>query len=97
MHAFTHAFVSRYSGRVAPCTGHRRALKAWALNGSCVLQVVAVPDDMEYHGRGPMLSARRIDLNLLWRRAEQIQQACAQVRCLLQAPKFYYQGITTNP
>lgn len=40
---------------------------------------------MEYHGRGPMLSARRIDLNLLWRRAEQILQACVQVRCLLRS------------
>ncbi|KAK9843671.1 hypothetical protein WJX81_001927 [Elliptochloris bilobata] len=39
-------------------------------------EVVAVPDEMEYHGRGPMLSARRIDLNLLWRRADQILQTC---------------------
>ena len=45
--------------------------------------MVAIPDDMEYHGRGPMLSARRIDLNMLWRRAEQILQVCVQVRCLL--------------
>ena len=45
--------------------------------------MVAIPDDMEYHGRGPMLSARRIDLNVLWRRAEQILQVCVQVRCLL--------------
>jgi hypothetical protein len=42
--------------------------------------VVAIPDELEYHGRGPLLSARRVDLNLLWRRADQILQASITAR-----------------
>ena len=49
--------------------------------------MVAIPDDMEYHGRGPMLSARRIDLNLLWRRAQQLLEASTQVHILPRGPK----------
>ena len=54
--------------------------------------MLAIPDDMEYHGRGPMLSARRIDLNLLWRRAEQIQRVCEQVRCNAAGPQALCEG-----
>ena len=39
-------------------------------------QVGRVPEGMEYEGLGPLLSARLVDLDLLWTRAEQIGEAC---------------------
>ena len=35
---------------------------------------------MEYYGRGPLLSAKAHDLDVLWERARQMQAACEQVR-----------------
>ena len=35
-----------------------------------------MPEGMEYEGLGPLLSARLVDLDLLWTRAEQIGEAC---------------------
>lgn len=35
---------------------------------------------MEYNGKGPLLSARAIDLDVLWKRAEQIKDVCVEVR-----------------
>ena len=43
-------------------------------------QVLGVPDDMEYYGRGPLLSAKAHDLDVLWARARQMQAACEQAR-----------------
>jgi hypothetical protein len=39
-------------------------------------QVGRVPDGVEYEGLGPLLSARWVDLDRLWTRAEQIGDAC---------------------
>ena len=35
-----------------------------------------MPNDLEYEGLGPLLSARWVDLDRLWNRAEQIGEAC---------------------
>ena len=56
-------------------------LRAWLrLTLPYRAQVVAIPDEVEYHGRGPLLSARRVDLNLLWRRSNQILATCIKAR-----------------
>ena len=39
-------------------------------------QVLKVPEELQYGGRGPLLSARLVDLDLLWGRAEQLLAAC---------------------
>ena len=39
-------------------------------------QVGRVPEGLEYEGLGPLLSARLVDLDLLWTRAEQIGEVC---------------------
>lgn len=41
-------------------------------------QVLKVPADMQYDGRGPLLSARLVDQDLLWGRAEQLMGACTE-------------------
>ena len=38
---------------------------------SCGLQILRVPDDLAYNGRGPLVSARLLDLDRLWTRAYQ--------------------------
>ena len=43
-------------------------------------QILAIPDDMEYYGRGPLLAAKELDLDVLWGRARQIQAVCEQAR-----------------
>lgn len=43
-------------------------------------QVLKVPADMQYNGRGPLVSARLVDLDLLWGRAEQLLGACTEDR-----------------
>ena len=43
-------------------------------------QVRAIPDDMEYYGRGPLLIAKFRDATLLWRRAEQIAEVLDEVQ-----------------
>ena len=35
-----------------------------------------MPEGLEYEGLGPLLSARCVDLDRLWMRAEQIGDAC---------------------
>ena len=35
-------------------------------------QVLKVPSDIEYNGRGPLVSARLVDTDLLWARGEQV-------------------------
>ena len=37
------------------------------------LQVLSIPSDMAYGGRGPLLSARLVDLDMMWTRAEQVE------------------------
>ena len=39
-----------------------------------------VPADLQYNGRGPLLSARWVDLELLWRRAQQLGTVSKEVR-----------------
>lgn len=34
--------------------------------------------DMQYNGRGPLVSARLVDQDLLWGRAEQLLAACTE-------------------
>jgi hypothetical protein len=51
-------------------------LRVWLL----VPQVLKVPTDIEYNGRGPLLSARLVDLDMLWARGEQVIRLC---KCLL--------------
>lgn len=43
------------------------------------MQVKAVPEDMEYYGKGPLLSAKDLDLDVLWKRADQIKLVCDEV------------------
>lgn len=42
--------------------------------------MLKVPADMQYNGRGPLVSARLVDLDLLWGRAEQLLGACTEDR-----------------
>ena len=44
-----------------------------------VVQVRAIPPDMQYYGRGPLLIAKFRDASLLWRRAEQIAEVLDEV------------------
>ena len=53
---------------------------------SMALQVLAIPEDMEFYGRGPLLAAKELDLDVLWSRARQMQAACEQVLGLCSAP-----------
>ncbi len=47
-------------------------------------QVVSVPEDMSFFDKGPLLSAKEHDLDLLFRRLKQIADTCNQV--LFHAP-----------
>ena len=40
-------------------------------------QVLKVPDNIAYGGKGPLLSARLVDLDMMWTRAEQVPAVCA--------------------
>ena len=51
-----------------------------------VVQVRAIPTDMEYYGRGPLLVAKFRDATVLWRRAEQIAEVLDEVRERLHSP-----------
>lgn len=35
-------------------------------------QILKVPEDISYDGRGPLVSARLVDLDMMWTRAEQV-------------------------
>lgn len=35
-------------------------------------QILKVPEDISYNGRGPLVSARLVDLDMMWTRAEQV-------------------------
>ena len=39
----------------------------------------AIPEEMEYYGRGPLRIAKFRDASLLWRRAEQIAEVLDEV------------------
>ena len=43
------------------------------------LQVKAIPEEMEYYGKGPLLSAKELDIDLAWERARQMQRVCEEV------------------
>lgn len=34
---------------------------------------------MEYYGKGPLLSAKELDIDLAWERARQMQRVCEEV------------------
>ena len=53
-------------------SGHSDML--WAV------QVRHVDPDMEFYGRGPLLSCKYMDASTLWHRAEQIAQVLEEVR-----------------
>jgi hypothetical protein len=59
-------------------------------------QILAIPDDMEYYGRGPLLAAKELDLDVLWARARQIQSVCEQARALT-LPLASLQPRTADP
>lgn len=42
------------------------------LTMQCGPQILKVPSDIEYNGRGPLVSARLVDTDLLWARGEQV-------------------------
>lgn len=42
-------------------------------------QVKAIPEEMEYYGKGPLLSAKELDIDVAWERARQMQHACEEV------------------
>ena len=44
------------------------------------MQVRHVDPDMEFYGRGPLLSCKYMDASTLWHRAEQIAQVLEEVR-----------------
>ena len=44
------------------------------------VQVRHVDPDMEFYGRGPLLSCKYMDASTLWHRAEQIAQVLEEVR-----------------
>lgn len=50
-----------------------------AFTTATVMQIKAIPEDMEYNGKGPLLSARLPDLDLVWQRAAQILEICKEV------------------
>ena len=37
---------------------------------------------MEYYGKGPLLSAKELDIEVAWERARQMQHACEEVHIL---------------
>lgn len=43
------------------------------------IQVRALPEQLEYYGKGPLLGAKDLDINVLWERARQMQHACEEV------------------
>lgn len=46
-----------------------------------------IPEDLEYNGKGPLLSARGPDLDVIWARARQIMDVCRNerehIKCLM--------------
>lgn len=46
---------------------------------SLLTQVKAIPEEMEYYGKGPLLSAKELDIDVAWERARQMQHACEEV------------------
>ncbi|BDA51306.1 30S ribosomal protein S1, chloroplastic [Coccomyxa sp. Obi] len=40
--------------------------------------VKAIPEEMEYYGKGPLLSAKELDIELAWERARQMQRVCQE-------------------
>lgn len=46
------------------------------------MQIELIPEDLEYNGKGPLMTARGIDLEVIWSRANQILDVCKNVRCL---------------
>lgn len=49
-------------------------------------QILKVPSDIEYNGRGPLVSARLVDTDLLWARGKQVTanthaMCCSTFRC----------------
>lgn len=64
---------STYLSRLANDDSHERCIPVGITRE---FQVLKVPVDMSYNGLGPLLSARLVDLDLLWGRAEQLLAAC---------------------
>ena len=55
-------------------------LREQALNLLLCMQVLGIPEGgMEHYGKGPLLSAKEPDREVCWRRAQQLQDICAQV------------------
>ncbi len=44
-----------------------------------VLQIRAIPEDMEFYGKGPLLACKYMDSGVLWQRAEQIAEVLDEV------------------
>ena len=47
------------------------------------LQIRAIPEDMEFYGKGPLLACKFMDSGVLWQRAEQIAQVLDEVKLFL--------------
>lgn len=45
-----------------------------------VLQIRAIPEDMEFYGKGPLLACKYMDSGVLWQRAEQIAEVLDEAR-----------------
>lgn len=46
-------------------------------------QVLQIPDTVEVSGRGPLISAKQQDMEIFWRRSQQIAQLCNEASLLL--------------
>lgn len=43
------------------------------------VQVMQMPEQVEAHGRGPLISAKLVDMNVFWKRCNQIAELSIQV------------------
>lgn len=52
---------------------------------------------MEYNGKGPLLSARMPDTDVIWRRAEQMREVCQEVCDLLLSADWLFNHKAAQP